>query len=121
MSIRHRYRDAVSSVVPLETSIEFVRGEGSYLYDRNGSNRSWWGHDHERLHPDLMILAKGLSSGYSPLGAVVAQTRVWKTIHDGTGRFAHGLTYEGNPVSAAAGVAVMELMDAEHWSSMLGN
>lgn len=61
----------------------------------------------------MMTLAKGLSSGYSPLGAVVAHKEVWETIRSGSGAFAHGLTYGGNPVSAAAGVSVMNLLERE--------
>lgn len=78
-----------------------------------GRTGEWWAHSREGFRPDLMVLAKGLASGYSPLGAVVAQAPVWQAIRQGSGRFAHGLTFGGNPVSAAAGVAVMELMDHE--------
>lgn len=78
-----------------------------------GRTGSWWAHTPEGLTPDLMTLAKGLSSGYSPLGAVVAHERVWRTIADGSGSFAHGFTYGGNPVSAAAANAVIAIMENE--------
>jgi adenosylmethionine-8-amino-7-oxononanoate aminotransferase len=79
-----------------------------------GRTGSWWAHTREGLHPDLMTLAKGLASGYSPLGAVVAHESVWRTIAQGTGSFAHGFTYGGNPVSAAAASAVIDIMEKEH-------
>ncbi|PSR23888.1 MAG: aspartate aminotransferase family protein [Sulfobacillus acidophilus] len=79
-----------------------------------GRTGSWWAHTTEGLRPDLMTLAKGLSSGYSPLGAVVAHETVWRTVAEGTGSFAHGFTYGGNPVSAAAANAVIEIMEQEH-------
>lgn len=78
-----------------------------------GRTGDWWAHTREGLRPDMMTLAKGLSSGYSPLGAVVAHKEVWETIRSGSGTFAHGITYGGNPVSAAAGVSVMKLLGHE--------
>ncbi len=78
-----------------------------------GRTGDWWAHRAEGVRPDMMTLAKGLASGYSPLGAVVAHETVWETIRHGSGTFAHGFTFSGNPVSAAAGVKVMEIMEAE--------
>ena len=78
-----------------------------------GRTGDWWAHRAEGIQPDLMILAKGLASGYSPLGAVVAAEAVWNTLRSGSGTFAHGLTFGGNPVSAAAGAAVMNIMARE--------
>ncbi len=79
-----------------------------------GRTGEWWAHTQEGLEPDLIALAKGLASGYSPLGAVVAHQQVWDTIRVGSGTFIHGLTYGGNPVSAAAGAAVMTIMEREN-------
>lgn len=78
-----------------------------------GRTGRWWAHQEAGLKPDMMTLAKGLSSGYSPLGAVVAHENVWETVRQGSGAFAHGFTYGGNPVSAAAGVAVFDIMEKE--------
>ncbi len=78
-----------------------------------GRTGAWWAHRAEGVRPDMMTLAKGLASGYSPLGAVVAHETVWDAIRQGSGSFAHGFTFSGNPVSAAAGVKVMEIMESE--------
>jgi adenosylmethionine-8-amino-7-oxononanoate aminotransferase len=57
--------------------------------------------------PDLIVLAKGLSSGYTPLGAVIVKEDIHTTIKNGSGVFVHGHTYGQNPLSAAVGAAVL--------------
>jgi adenosylmethionine-8-amino-7-oxononanoate aminotransferase len=57
--------------------------------------------------PDLVILAKGLSSGYAPLGAMLARSDLLEEVKK-SGVFAHGHTYATNPVSCAAGLAVLD-------------
>ena len=57
--------------------------------------------------PDLVAMAKGIGSGYTPLGAILAPNKVADAVA-GSGGFAHGHTYAGNPLSAAIGVAVLE-------------
>ncbi|RIY02617.1 aspartate aminotransferase family protein [Aureimonas flava] len=63
--------------------------------------------------PDLMTTAKGLTSGYCPMGAVFLSDRVYDTIADGAGAAAvgHGYTYSAHPVSAAVGLACLELYE----------
>jgi adenosylmethionine-8-amino-7-oxononanoate aminotransferase len=74
--------------------------------------------EHWDVKPDILITAKGLSSGYAPLGAVVASKRVVDAIAAGSGAFLHGFTYNAHPISLAAGRAVLrylqsrELVDA---------
>ena len=63
--------------------------------------------DHGGVAPDILITAKGLSSGYAPLGAVLATKKVVDAIASGTGAFLHGFTYNAHPVSLAAGRAVL--------------
>lgn len=63
--------------------------------------------DHWDVSPDLIATGKGISSGYAPLGAVIAQRHVVEAIADGTGTLLHGFTYNGHPVSLAAGRAVL--------------
>ncbi len=66
----------------------------------------------EGVEPDLMILAKGLTSGYAPMGAVMLSEEVYAGIADGTARdlpVGHGHTYSGHPVSAAVGLEVLRL------------
>jgi putrescine aminotransferase len=64
--------------------------------------------------PDLMTVAKGLTSGYAPMGAVLMSDRVYDTIADGAGGSAvgHGYTYSAHPVSAAIGLEVLRLYEA---------
>jgi adenosylmethionine-8-amino-7-oxononanoate aminotransferase len=63
--------------------------------------------DHWDVKPDLLVTAKGLSSGYAPLGAVIASKKVVDVIADGSGAFLHGFTYNAHPISLAAGRAVL--------------
>ena len=63
--------------------------------------------EHWGVTPDLMVLGKGLSSGYTPLGAVIAARRVVDAIAAGTGAFVHGFTYNAHPVSVAGGRAAL--------------
>ncbi len=61
--------------------------------------------EHSGIAPDILIAAKGLSSGYAPLGAVIATKKVVDGI--ASGAFLHGFTYNAHPVSLAAGRAVL--------------
>ncbi len=67
----------------------------------------------EGIVPDMMSTAKGLTSGYAPMGAVFLTDHVYQTIADGAGAKAvgHGFTYSGHPVSAAVALAVLELYE----------
>ncbi len=62
--------------------------------------------DHFGVSADLVTLGKGLGGGYAPLGAVLMQKGVYEVFNKNAGKFIHGYTYQGNPVSCAAGVAV---------------
>ncbi len=64
--------------------------------------------DHFDVAPDLIAAGKGISSGYAPLGAVIAERHVVEAIANGTGMLLHGFTYNGHPVSLAAGRAVLK-------------
>ena len=63
--------------------------------------------------PDLIVMAKGLSSGYTPLGAVMVKDEIHSTIKNGSGVFVHGHTYGQNPLSTATGAAVLRYIQ-EH-------
>jgi adenosylmethionine-8-amino-7-oxononanoate aminotransferase len=67
--------------------------------------------DHWNVIPDIIILAKGLSSGYTPLGAVIAKDEIHQTIKRGSGMFVHGHTYGQNPLSSAIGAAVLKYIN----------
>ena len=63
--------------------------------------------DHYDVAPDILVAAKGLSSGYAPLGAIIASKKVIDAIAQGSGAFLHGFTYNAHPISLAAGRAVL--------------
>ncbi|WP_375196871.1 aspartate aminotransferase family protein [Sphingobium sp.] len=66
----------------------------------------------EDVSPDLMTLAKGLTSGYVPMGALLMSDRIYQGIADGAApelAIGHGMTYSGHPVSAAVGLEVLRL------------
>jgi adenosylmethionine-8-amino-7-oxononanoate aminotransferase len=64
--------------------------------------------DHWDVAPDIIVTAKGLSSGYAPLGAVIVSQNIVEAIATGTGSFIHGFTYSSHPISLAAGRAVLK-------------
>ena len=66
--------------------------------------------DHWEVKPDILVAAKGLSSGYAPLGAVIASQKVVDAIAAGSGAFLHGFTYNAHPISMAAGRAVLRYL-----------
>ncbi len=65
------------------------------------------------LDPDIMTLAKGITSGYMPLGATLLSDAIGETLLNG-GYFAHGFTYSGHPVSCAAALANLALLQKEN-------
>lgn len=73
----------------------------------------WFGSTHYGLKPDLMPIAKGLSSGYLPIGAVLVGDRVADTLIEDGGEFFHGFTYSGHPVCAAVALKNLELLESE--------
>ncbi len=66
--------------------------------------------EHWDVKPDILVTAKGLSSGYAPLGAVIAAKKVVDAIAAGSGAFLHGFTYNAHPISLAGGRAVLRYM-----------
>lgn len=64
--------------------------------------------EHWNVAPDIVIAAKGLASGYAPLGAVIATKKVVDAIASGSGAFLHGFTYNAHPIAMAGGRAVLE-------------
>ena len=73
-----------------------------------------FGSDHYGLKPDLITIAKGLTSAYAPLSGSIVSDRMWKVLEQGTdenGPIGHGWTYSAHPICAAAGVANLKLFD----------
>lgn len=63
--------------------------------------------------PDMITCAKGMSSGYSPIGAMIASDRLFEPFNDGKTTFGHGYTFGGHPVSAAAALANLDIFERE--------
>jgi adenosylmethionine-8-amino-7-oxononanoate aminotransferase len=67
---------------------------------------------HWNVEPDLILVGKGIASGYAPLGAVLVSARVADAFARGSGTFQHGFTYQAHPVSTAAGNAVLDYLES---------
>lgn len=75
---------------------------------------SMFGSDHYGIEPDLITIAKGLTSAYAPLSGVIVSEKLWRVLEQGSdeyGPIGHGWTYSSHPLCAAAGVANLELVD----------
>ncbi len=70
--------------------------------------------EHWDIAPDILITAKGVSSGYAPLGAVIASKKVVDGIAAASGAFLHGFTYNAHPVSVATGRAVLQRIRSQN-------
>jgi putrescine aminotransferase len=75
-----------------------------------GRTGRWFGCETLGSRPDLMTFAKGVTSGYVPLGGVLVGERVAKVLVERGGEFAHGYTYSGHPVACAVGLANLRLI-----------
>ncbi len=73
----------------------------------------WFGADRYGYKPDIVTTAKGLTSAYAPMGAVIASDRVAEPFLDGTNSFTHGFTFGGHPVCAAVAMANLEAFERE--------
>ncbi|HTS12482.1 MAG TPA: aspartate aminotransferase family protein [Candidatus Limnocylindrales bacterium] len=69
--------------------------------------------EHWGVVPDMILVGKGVASGYAPLGAVIVAGQVADAISQGSGTFLHGFTYNSHPVSVAAGNAVLDFAERE--------
>ena len=73
-----------------------------------------FGSDHYGIEPDIITIAKGLTSAYAPLSGSIVGDKVWKVLEQGTdenGPIGHGWTYSAHPLGAAAGIANLKLID----------
>ena len=73
----------------------------------------WFGYQHYGVEPDLAPIAKGLSSGYLPIGGVLVSDRVADVMLEEVGEFYHGFTYSGHPVCAAAALENIRIIEEE--------
>jgi adenosylmethionine-8-amino-7-oxononanoate aminotransferase len=74
---------------------------------------AWFGSERYDIRPDLMTIAKGLSSSYGAIGAVVASERVMEPFMKDTSMYAHGITFGGHPVMSAIALKNIEIMKRE--------
>jgi len=111
---------ATSGAVPPDGYLEKIRDicnrHGALLIVdeiMTGAGRTgkYFAVEHWGVVPEIILLGKGLSSGYAPLGAVLVGERVWRTIEKGTGTLHHGFTYQAHPPSLAAGLAVQRYLE----------
>jgi putrescine---pyruvate transaminase len=75
-----------------------------------GRTGQWWGCETFGTRPDLMTFAKGVTSGYVPLGGVMVGERVARVLIERGGEFEHGYTYSGHPVACAVALANIRLI-----------
>jgi adenosylmethionine-8-amino-7-oxononanoate aminotransferase len=94
-----------------EAGVLFVADEVVTGFGRVGD---WFGSSRWDLEPDLITCAKGITSGYLPMGAVIASPNVTEPFWSGTaGMFRHGYTYSGHAAVAAAALANLDLLERE--------
>ena len=85
----------------------FIADEVITGFGRTGQT---FGLEHWSVTPDLMTMAKGISGGYAPLGAVAVSDRVWSVFAEQQVTFDHIFTYAANPLSATVGSAVLDIL-----------
>jgi adenosylmethionine-8-amino-7-oxononanoate aminotransferase len=68
---------------------------------------------HWDVEPDMILVGKGIASGYAPLGAVLVSRRVAEAFERGSGAFQHGFTYQSHPISTAAGNGVLDFVESK--------
>ena len=93
-----------------ETGIVMIMDEVICGFGRTGQ---WFGCQHFGFQPDIMTIAKGLTSGYLPLGGVMFNDRIAGVLREQGGELAHGYTYSGHPVCAAVALENLRLLQSE--------
>ncbi|MEE9400349.1 MAG: aminotransferase class III-fold pyridoxal phosphate-dependent enzyme [Dehalococcoidales bacterium] len=78
-----------------------------------GRTGKWFGIDHWGVQPDIITLAKGMTGAYTPMAAVLIDDRIAKVFEKTGGKFINAYTTAGNPVSCAAGLAVIDIIEKE--------
>ena len=102
---------AAARQVCRETGVLFVADEVITGFGRTGA---WFASTRFGLEPDLITCAKGITSGYLPLGAVIAAPNVWEPFFaPGAGMFRHGYTYSGHATVSAAALANLDILERD--------
>ncbi len=73
----------------------------------------WFGAIKYGYQPDMITTAKGITSAYAPMGAVIASDKIFAPFSEGTNSFTHGITFGGHPVAAACALANIEIFERE--------
>ncbi|HET6816413.1 MAG TPA: aspartate aminotransferase family protein [Mycobacteriales bacterium] len=73
----------------------------------------WFGAERYGYQPDMITVAKGMTSGYAPIGALLASDRLIEPFLHGTSSFLHGITFAGHPVSSAVAIANLDVFERE--------
>ena len=100
-----RVREICDRYGVLLVSDEVICGFGRLGY--------WFGAERYEYRPDMITMAKGLTSGYSPLGALAVSDRLIEPFLHGAS-FLHGITFAGHPVSTAVGLANLDAFEKDH-------
>ena len=79
-----------------------------------GRTGQWFGSDTYNIKPDIITMAKGISSGYIPLSGIMVGNRVTETLVDEGGEFYHGYTYSGHPVACAVAIENLRIIREEN-------
>ena len=105
------YWDAIQKVLK-KHDILLIADEVVTGFGRLGT---MFGSDHYGIEPDIITIAKGLTSAYAPLSGSIVSKKVWDVLERGTdenGPIGHGWTYSAHPIGAAAGIANLKLVDS---------
>jgi len=78
-----------------------------------GRTGEWFAVDNWKVVPDIITTAKGLTSGYSPLGAAIISDKIFEPFGQGNTVFPHGYTFGGHPVSCAVALANLDIFERE--------
>lgn len=100
-----RVREICDTYDILLVSDEVITGFGRLGY--------YFGAEKYGYQPDMITCAKGMTSGYAPIGAMIASDRLMEPFLKGTSTFLHGLTFAGHPVSAAVALANLDIFERE--------
>jgi L-2,4-diaminobutyrate transaminase len=106
------YWDAIQPVLR-KYDVLLIADEVITAFGRLGARS---GSLHYGIEPDLITVAKGLTSAYAPLSAAIVGEKVWRVLEQGSdkfGVFSHGYTYSAHPLCAAAGVANLAILERE--------
>jgi adenosylmethionine-8-amino-7-oxononanoate aminotransferase len=93
-----------------EYDVLFISDEVICSWGRLGE---WFGAQRYDYQPDIITTAKGLTSAYAPMGAVIASDRVAEPFLEGTNSFIHGFTFAGHPICAAVALANLDVFERE--------